>query len=119
MNMKLKTIVPVSEARKNLFRIMDRIQRPDTRFVLTVDGRPRAVVLSIDEWESMLSTLDIATDPKMMKAIEKGKKDVEKGRYYSLDEVLDEEGLEVVRDKTVKYKVKKKDKKLIRRKHKK
>lgn len=107
MDMGLKTIVPVSEARRNLFRIMDKIQQPDTRFVLTVDGRPRAVVLSIDEWESMLSTLDIATDPAMVKAIERGEKDIKEGKYYSLDEVLSAEGLEVVRDKAAKYKVKK------------
>ena len=107
MSTRLNKIVPVSEARKNLFKILDRVQKPDTYFVLTVGGRPKAVILSVDEWESILATMDIATDPEMVKAIEKGKKDIEKGRYYSLDEVLDDEGLEVVCDKSAKYRVRK------------
>ena len=118
MTTEIKSIVTASDMRRDLFRILDRIRKPNTRFMITVGGKPRAVVLSIDEWESILATMDIATDPEMVKAIERADKDFEEKNYYTLDEVLDEAGLEVVRDKAVKYKVKRKNKKLIRRKRK-
>lgn len=107
METKLKSIVPASEMRRDFFRILDKLKKPDVRFVVTVDGKPRAVMLSVDEWESILATLDIATDFKMVKAIKRGKRDIKEGRYYSLDEVLSDEGLEVVRDKSAKYRVRK------------
>lgn len=105
METKLKSIIPASEMRRDFFKILERIKKPDTRFVITVDGKPRAVIISVAEWESILATLDIATDFEMVKAIKKGEKEIKEGRYYSLDEVLSDEGLEVVRDKSAKYRV--------------
>lgn len=107
MPTNLSSIIPASDARASLFDIIKKIQQPETRFILTIDGRPKAVMISADEWESIMATLDIATDPKMVKAIKRGEKDIKEGKYYTLDEVLSEEGLQVIRDKSTKYKVKK------------
>ncbi|MEW6407701.1 MAG: type II toxin-antitoxin system Phd/YefM family antitoxin [Patescibacteria group bacterium] len=112
MATNLSSIIPASQARMNLFDIIKKIQQPETRFIITIDGRPKAVMISADEWESIVATLDIATDPKMVKAIKRGEKDIKEKKYYTLDEILSDEGLEIIRDKSIKYKVKKGNKRI-------
>ena len=107
MRTNLSSIIPASDARANLFDIIKKIQQPETHFILTIDGRPKAIIISADEWESIMATLDIVTDRKMVKAIKRGEKDIKEGKYYTLDEVLNDAGLQVVRDKATKYKIKK------------
>lgn len=54
---------------------------------IAVAGRPLAVLLSWDYYESLLETLDILRDEEMMVAIRQGELDIAEGRTYSMDEV--------------------------------
>lgn len=50
--MKIKTTLPVSEARKKIFSIIKDIQKPETYYTLTDRGIPRAVIVSAEHFES-------------------------------------------------------------------
>ncbi len=49
--MKTKNTLSVSEARKNIFEIIDEIQKPNVYYTLTERGKPRAVILSAEKFE--------------------------------------------------------------------
>lgn len=50
-------------------------------------GRPLAVLLSWEYYESLLETLDILRDEEMMAAIKQGEVDIAEGRTYSMEAV--------------------------------
>ncbi|MFH1430108.1 MAG: type II toxin-antitoxin system Phd/YefM family antitoxin [Candidatus Uhrbacteria bacterium] len=80
--------IPVSRARKELFDIIERVQRPTTPYVrLTVKGEGKAIIMSEDEWESWKETVAIMSDPQAMEDIRIAREEVERGEYYTLDEL--------------------------------
>ena len=48
------------------------------------------VTISSDEYESMKATLEILSDPEMMKQIEESKKQVKEGKVKKLDDLIKE-----------------------------
>jgi len=72
--MILKNVIPISEARKNIFQIANEVQKPDNYFTLTENGRPKVVIISADEFESWLETVEILNSPEIMKEINDAKR---------------------------------------------
>jgi len=91
--MDTKTTLPISEARKKIFKIAEKVQKPAVYFTLTEKGRPKVVVLSADEFESWQETLEVMRIfPKLEKDIEKAEKEYKRGRYLTLEDILSKEG---------------------------
>lgn len=88
-----KKTIPITEGRKKLFKIAEEVQKPDTYYVFTVGGKPRVVVMSREEFESIMETLEIMSDPKIVKDLKEAEKDFRKGNYVSWEEAKKELGL--------------------------
>ena len=80
------------EARRKIFDIVEDVQRPNRHYTITENGRSKAVVLSADEYASLIETVEIMNDPELMKSIRKGESEYEKGQYVTLDAILKQEG---------------------------
>lgn len=92
--MDSKTTLSISEARKKIFRIAQEVQKPSTFYTLTEKGRPKVVLMSAEEFDSLMENLEILSDPKIMANIKKAEEEFEKGEYQSWEEVKKELGLE-------------------------
>ena len=57
-------------------------------FAITQRGKIEGVLLSIEEYESLIETLEILSDRELVKSIERGLKDVKAGRMHSLKDVF-------------------------------
>ena len=79
--------VSLKELRPELPGVIDRIDRKLDRFVITRRGKPVAVLLSADDYESLMETLDILADTKAMTGLRKGEEDVRRGRTRSWKDV--------------------------------
>ncbi len=94
--MRTINTLPASEARKKIFQIIKEVQRPDVFFTLTLMGKPKAVILSADEFESWQETVETLKDiPDLKKDIEETEKAIKSGEYkswISLEEILAKEG---------------------------
>jgi len=55
--------------------------------------------MNAEEYDSWLETLDIISNPELVKGIEEGKKDLREGRYIDFDEYLKKENLMIIHDK--------------------
>jgi len=98
--MDTKTTLSISEARKKIFKIAERVQKPSTYYTLTEKGKPKAVVLSAGEFESWQETLEADRDfPNLEKDIKKAEREYKKKRYTTLEEVLAKEGF-ILADKS-------------------
>lgn len=85
----------LTKAREELPTLVEKAQKQLNEFVITVRGEPAAVIMSIAEYESWKETMDIMSDPGLMKAIKQGEEDVKKRRVYDWEDVKKELGLDV------------------------
>ena len=69
--------------RPQLQRIIARVDGKLDRYVVTKRGKPVVVMLSVDDYEALVETLDILADPKAMAGLRKGEADIRKGRTRS------------------------------------
>ncbi len=100
--MNTKTTLPISEARKRIFEIAEKVQKPSTHYILTERGRPKVAFMSAEEFESWQETLEIVRDfPNLEKDIKKAEREYKEGRYSTLENVLSKEGF-VLADKSKK-----------------
>ena len=85
----MKTL-SLSEAKMKLSGLIDAISSNDEEVVITRNGRPAAVLISPDEFESMRETIAIRSDSEMMDEIKKGLKALKnkKVKLYSLEELF-------------------------------
>lgn len=59
MAMSIDAQMTLADVKNRLSEVVDRLQREHGRVVITKHGRPAAVVLSIDDLESLEETLDV------------------------------------------------------------
>ena len=80
-------IVPFTEARSNLTELLDDLEQRHEHVLITRNGRPSAVMLSADEYESLEETLDILQDKDLLDALKRSERDVAQGRLTPLKEL--------------------------------
>ncbi|MBM3257616.1 MAG: type II toxin-antitoxin system Phd/YefM family antitoxin [Candidatus Nealsonbacteria bacterium] len=91
--MDTKTTLSISEARRKIFKIAEKVQKPSTYYTLTEKGKPKVVVLSAEEFESWQEALEVSRIfPNLEKDIKTAEKDFKKKKCATLEEILAKEG---------------------------
>ena len=86
----MKTL-PLSEVKAKLSEVVDRVAEAGEEYTITRNGRPAAVLVSPDEYESWRETLAIRADRELMAEIRRGMRGLGKGaKLYTLEELLPE-----------------------------
>ncbi len=57
--MSLSEQMPLADVKNRLSEVVDRLEREHGRVVITKHGHPAAVVISVDDLDSLEETLDI------------------------------------------------------------
>lgn len=81
------TTVTLSDAKTHLARLLTEVTELGERVVITRSGRPAGMLLSIEEYEGLLETLEILADPEMADAVRRGLGEAERGETVQHDEV--------------------------------
>lgn len=97
--MNTQNTLSITSARKDIFKLSEKVQRPGIHYTLTENGRPKVVMMSADEFDSWQETMEIMSDPELMKDIKEAEKDFKNGNYVTLEDALAEEGF-VLADKS-------------------
>jgi antitoxin YefM len=86
----MKTL-SLSEAKMKLSALIDSLGVTDEEVLITKNGRPAAVLVSPDEFESLRETLSIRSDNELMEEIKSGLKAIKKKNtsLYTLDELFE------------------------------
>lgn len=81
----------ITEARKNLYALVDEAEHPGVAVAITHSGTPKVVMMSFEEYEGWQETMEIMADPELDKELTEAVKDMKKGNLHkntvSLDEV--------------------------------
>ncbi len=85
----VKTL-PLSEVKAKLSGLVERVGNTDEEIVITKNGRPAAVLVSTDEYESWKETVAIRSNASLMKEIKASAAvfKAKKARLYTLDELF-------------------------------
>ena len=83
--------IPLKEARAKFSKLVDRVDQLSDRYIVTKNGTPKAVVMSAEEFESWVETLEFMSNPKAVKALEQGLKEAKAEKFHSFKEVFGED----------------------------
>ena len=84
----MKTL-PLAEVKAKLSRVVDQVSETDEQVVITRNGRPAAVLVSPDEYESWRETQAVRSDRELMGEIRRGLRALKRGgKIYTLEELL-------------------------------
>ena len=76
--------LPFSEVKAHLSALADRVEREHDRILVTRNGRPSFVLVSMDDLESLEESLDILRDEDLMASIRQSRKEASEGKRLPL-----------------------------------
>jgi antitoxin YefM len=76
--MTLDQHMPLKDVKDRLSEVVERVEREHDRVIITKHGRPAAIVLSIDDLESLEETLDVMASPDLIAQIRHSLADLER-----------------------------------------
>lgn len=94
MAMSATEHLSLADVKNRLSEVVDRLEREHGRVVVTKHGRPAAVMLSVEDLESLEETLEILSNPRLLGEVRKGERDAKVGRKERLsrDELVARRG---------------------------
>ena len=85
--------ITLKELRPRLPKVINDVDTKMDRFVITKHGKPAAMMISIEDYESIMETLDILSNAGMSKRIKQAEAEMETGKVKAFDEIEKEMGL--------------------------
>ncbi len=84
-------VLPLSEVKMKLSQLVAEVSSLDEEIMITRNGKPVAIIVSPDEFDSWKETLAIRADTELMAEICRGLADIRKKRkLYTLEELFTE-----------------------------
>jgi antitoxin YefM len=84
--------IPITEARNKFMKLLDQAAN-DQIFAVTRRNKEVMAVMSWEVYEGLLETLEVLSDPELMKHLRAATEDVKAGRTHSLSEAYERLGL--------------------------
>lgn len=80
--MNVKTTISTTEARKRFFDIVAKVASPAIVYTLTERGVPKAVIMSAEEYESWVETMEVLQDaPNILKNVAETNSAIKSGAW--------------------------------------
>ncbi|MGH7230087.1 MAG: type II toxin-antitoxin system Phd/YefM family antitoxin [Nitrospiraceae bacterium] len=83
--------LPISEVKARLPQLVTGVQEREEEVVVTRNGKPAAVLINYAEYERLKETVDVLSDPDMMRQIRRSQNFYAKGKEgLSFEDVFGE-----------------------------
>lgn len=82
--------LPITQARQDFPSLVDRADKKLDEFIITVNGKPAAVLISASEYESWKETNEILDNNVIMASIKKSEEQFKKGQWEDWEKVKKE-----------------------------
>lgn len=84
------TTIPLADARARLSQIVEEAVRTHERVEITRNGTRAAVLMSIDDYDVLMETLEILSDADLVRELNDAAAEGARGETHSFDDVLAE-----------------------------
>lgn len=85
--MVMTNLVAISDARTRLPELVNKVNKYLDRVIITINGQPKATLVSVDELESLEETAEILAIPGAKARIKKGAEQIKKGEFVALSDL--------------------------------
>jgi prevent-host-death family protein len=83
----MSNVIAISDARATLPELVSKINENYDRAVITVNGQPKVVMLSIEELESLEETAAVLAIPHVKEDIKKSQEQIKNGEFVTLSDL--------------------------------
>lgn len=80
-------VISIRELRPKLASVLKAMHNKFDRYIITKRGHPEAVMMNIEDYESILETMEIQSDKPLMRRIKEAEKEIKQGKGRSLEEI--------------------------------
>lgn len=81
------TTVPLSEAKNRLSQLVDSVDRTHERVLITRNGRETAMLVAVEDYQSLEATLELLLDAPAQERIAAARAEIAKGEYATTAEL--------------------------------
>ena len=79
--------MPISRLKDKINEYVDAVAQTHDQITITKNGAPAAVLIGVDEWESLQETLHWLSQPGIVESVAESEADVVADRTYGEDEI--------------------------------
>lgn len=80
-------IISVTQVKAKINEYIDAVRDTRDQITITKNGAPAAVLIGVDEWESIQETLHWLSQPGTVESVKESEADIAAGRTYGEDEI--------------------------------
>ncbi len=84
---KVMTTIPLADAKARLSAVLDEVRDTHERVVITRNGRPEAVIMSVSDLEALEETLDLLSTPGALEEIRAAEAEIARGEVVGAGEL--------------------------------
>lgn len=81
--------IKATEAKKHLLEIIRDSDEAFERYCITRNGEPKAILMSVDDYEGWLETLELMSSKKAVDEIRKARKELDAGKGIPFEKILE------------------------------
>ncbi len=78
---------PLAAVKAHFSQVIDDVADTHERVTVTKNGSPVAVILAVEDYESMMETLEILSDRQAVADVREAEQQMAQGEVYSEDQV--------------------------------
>jgi antitoxin YefM len=82
--------VPISSAKAKFLELLRQVEEGHENVVITKNGLPKAVLLNYQDFAGLLETIEILADPKTLRGVKAGLRDLKARRMVRLADAFKE-----------------------------
>jgi len=80
----MSEVLPFSDVKARLSELADRVEVEHDRIMVTRNGRPSFVLMSLDDLESLEESLDVVRDEELMESLRRSRAEAASGQRLRL-----------------------------------
>lgn len=80
-------MIPLADVKARLSAVLDEVRDTHDRVVITRNGRPEAVLMSVSDLEAIEDTLDLLSTPGALDEIRTAEAEIARGEAIGADEL--------------------------------
>ncbi len=84
---QVMTTIPLADAKARLSAVLDEVRDTHDRVVITRNGRPEAVIISVSDLETLEETLDLLSTPGALDEIQAAEAEIARGDAIGAEEL--------------------------------
>lgn len=85
----MSTTLPLAEVKSHLSELVSRVNAQHERVTVTVHGHPSAVLLAVEDLESLEETIAVLSDPATMRSLAEAEAEIARGEGESLEQLAE------------------------------